>query len=198
MKKHPYDFTKDEGETPCNQADAEYAEGSVETEHTERRSNPCSDDCPNWDPSELDAKRAMAEAEEIRLRALAEADNARKRLLREKDEAVRFAASAVLSDIIPSLDNLDLALEHAKGNAACKDFFVGVEMTRKLLMEALQKHGLSQVGAVGEIFDPAIHEAMSLVQDPAVPDGAISALMTRGYKLHDRLLRPAKVIVAKN
>lgn len=199
MKKHPYDFmnqqpdenlegkTAPEAAAPAEEASkrADDAEG-----HAEER-------CGNCESTELAAQRALADAEEIRLRALAEADNARKRFLREKDEATRYAASSVLSDIIPALDNLDLALEHAKGNEACKDFLVGVEMTRKLLLEALQRHGLKPVGAVGEIFDPAVHEALSMAPHDEVPNGAICMLMTRGYMLHDRLLRPAKVVVCK-
>ena len=192
MKKHPYDFAKNESENTGNPENgAEEA-----TVYEERREQP-TEACANCDASEEAAQRAMAEAEEIRLRALADADNARKRFLREKDEAIRFAASGVLSDIIPALDNLDLALEHAKSNAACKDFFVGVEMTRKLLLEALQKHGLTRVGEIGDEFDPTVHEALSMVSSDEVPEGCVAVLMNRGYKLHDRLLRPAKVLVCK-
>lgn len=191
MKKHPYDFAKPDSEQP----------DAPETQEADQREGDApgasAEHCSNCDATELAAQRAMAEAEEIRLRALAEADNARKRFLREKDEAIRFAASSVLADIIPSLDNLDLALDHAKGNEACKDFFVGVEMTRKLLLEALQKHGLTRVGGVGDEFDPALHEALCTAASDTVPEGCICTLMNRGYKLHDRLLRPAKVVVSK-
>lgn len=195
MKKHPYDFAKQEA--PEAPEDAQNAAPEADEDFVEQRKEPGEERCANCDTSELAAQRALAEAEDMRLRALAEADNARKRFLREKDEAIRYAASGVLSDIIPALDNFDLALEHGKKLEACKDFFVGVEMTRKLLMEALQKHGLSAVGAVGEVFDPALHEAMSMAPDENVPSGSICLLMSRGYKLHDRLLRPAKVIVCK-
>lgn len=201
MKKHPYDFAKQEA--PDAEARAAEGEGGAENgaDFVEHRKNPPNDSvderCSNCDASEEAAQRALAEAEEMRLRALAEADNARKRFLREKDEAIRYAATGVLSEIIPALDNMDLALEHGKKNEACKDFYVGVEMTYKLLLAALQKHGLSQVGAVGEEFDPAVHEAVSMAPDENVPNGAVCALLNRGYKLHERLLRPAKVIVCK-
>lgn len=196
MKKHPYDFAKQEAENTEQQAAPESEAPECEAEQDARKES-ATEPCPNCDAASQAAERAMAEAEEIRLRALAEADNARKRMLREKDEATRYAASSVLADIIPSLDNLDLALEHAKSNEACKDFVIGVEMTRKLMLESLQKHGLKRVGEVGEMFDPTIHEALSLAADDNVPDGAISALVNRGYMLHDRLLRPAKVVVCK-
>lgn len=149
--------------------------------------------------AEIEELRAkLKEAEDARLRALAEADNARRRMAREKEEFLKYAASNVLGDILPSMDNLELALEHARGQAACKDFVIGVEMTRKLLMDALKKHGLVQVGVVGEPFDPNLHEAVGMEPNPDVPDGSVSKLMSAGYKLHDRLLRPARVVVSKN
>ncbi len=138
------------------------------------------------------------EADDARLRALAELDNAKKRLERERGEQVRFAAEKILSDIIPSLDNLDLALQHAGSDAACKDFVTGVRMTRKLMSDALAKHGLMQVGEVGEAFDPAVHEAVGMVKSAEVPDNHVCALLSNGYKLHERLLRPARVMVCKN
>jgi molecular chaperone GrpE len=137
------------------------------------------------------------EAEDLRLRSLAEMDNARKRMLKEHEESVKFAASNVLSDILPALDNLDLALEHARGRTACRDFFTGVEMTRKIMLDALKNHGLLAIGNEGEEFDPSIHEAVGVNQDPLVDDGAVSTVLTKGYKLHGRLLRPARVIVCK-
>ena len=141
--------------------------------------------------------QAKKEADDVRLRSLAELDNARKRLVRERDEQVRFAAEAVLADIIPSLDNLDLALQHAGVNEACKDLVLGVQMTRKLLLEALQKHGLEAVGAVGAPFDPSVHEAVGMASAPDVPEGHICTLVSRGYTLKERLLRPACVVVSK-
>ncbi|MDR1685709.1 MAG: nucleotide exchange factor GrpE [Desulfovibrio sp.] len=137
------------------------------------------------------------EADEERLRAAADLDNARKRLAREREEHARFAAEAVLSGIIPSLDNLDLALQHAAPDAACKNFVTGVRMTRKLMGDALAAHGLEQLGQVGEEFDPAVHEAVGTEDFPDVAAGCVGKLLTAGYKLHERLLRPARVLVCK-
>lgn len=138
------------------------------------------------------------EAEDSRLRALADLENAKKRLAREREDQVRFAAESVLSDIIPSLDNLDLALLHAGDNEACKNFVVGVQMTRKLMQEALAKHGLMQAGAIGEEFNPAVHEAVAMQPSDTIPEGHVCGLLSSGYSLHGRLLRPAKVMVCKN
>lgn len=135
--------------------------------------------------------------EEIRLRALAELDNAKKRLVREAEEQKRLAAESVLTDILPSLDNLDLALSHADDHDVCRNFVMGVQMTRKLLWESLTKHGLEEVGAEGDVFDPAVHEAVGMVDSPDVPEGYVCALLSKGYKLKDKLLRPARVMVCK-
>ncbi len=143
------------------------------------------------------ACQVKKEADDAKLRALAEVDNARKRMDRERGEHARFAAEKVLSSILPALDNLDLALRHATPDKACKDFVMGVEMTRKLLFDALRVHGLETVGEAGQPFDPALHEAVGMTDDPAVEDGAVCALLAPGYRLHDRLLRPARVMVCK-
>jgi molecular chaperone GrpE len=137
------------------------------------------------------------EADEVRLRALAELDNARKRLAREREEQARFASEAVLTAVIPSLDNLNLALQHAAPAEARTDFVTGVRMTRDLLLDALKQHGLQSVGEVGEVFDPARHEAVGVAASDEVPDGCVCSLLTAGYTLHGRLLRPAKVLVCK-
>lgn len=139
-----------------------------------------------------------AEAEKSRLLALADLDNARKRLQREKEEFMRYAGETVLADILPALDNLDLALAYAPEGKECQNFVVGVDMTRKLLLDALKRHGLEQVGELGENFNPAVHEAMGMEPSDKYVSGQVCCLMSKGYRLKDRLLRPAKVTVCKN
>ncbi|WP_320007838.1 nucleotide exchange factor GrpE [Maridesulfovibrio sp.] len=139
----------------------------------------------------------MGEAREERLRALAETENIKKRLVRETEELKKFAADSILSDLLPVLDNLDLALDHAKNLDACKDFVIGVDMTRKMFLDTLAKHGLKAVGKVGEEFDPNFHEAMGMAQVAELPDNSIAQIMQRGYVLKERVIRPAKVMVNK-
>ncbi len=141
--------------------------------------------------------KVKQEADEARLRALAEVDNTRKRLQREKDEHVAYAAEAVLADIIPALDNLDLALQHAGTVEACKNLVVGVEMTKKILLESLKRHGLDAIGSLGDPFDPAVHEAVNTEAHPDIPHDCVCGLLSKGYTLKGRLLRPAKVIVSR-
>ena len=138
------------------------------------------------------------EAEEDKLRALADVDNTKKRLQREKEEQSAYVAERILNDIIPALDNMHLALQHAPHDEGSKNFVLGVEMTLKLLLDALAQHGLEEVGRIGEAFDPAIHEAMGMNDIPEIPDNHISAMLSKGYRLKGRLLRPAKVMVCKH
>ncbi|WP_297827766.1 nucleotide exchange factor GrpE [uncultured Desulfovibrio sp.] len=144
--------------------------------------------------SQLEA-RLKAEVEELRLRSAAEMDNFKKRLNREHQEQMRYAAEKVLSDLLPTLDNLDLALQYGSRHEACKDMLQGVAMTRKLLLEAVIKHGLTPLGEEGEEFSPEVHEAMGFEARPDFASGVVARVLQRGYKLGDRLLRPAKVMV---
>ncbi|CAK7046727.1 MAG: Protein GrpE [Desulfovibrio sp.] len=157
---------------------------------------------PARDASEIPASASeecpqCAEANKARLLALAELENARKRMAREKEEFSKFAGESVIADILPAIDNLDLALAYAPEGKECQNFVVGVDMTRKLLLDALSRHGLEQVGALGEPFDPAKHEAMGMEPNAEYEDGQVCGLMSKGYKLKDRLIRPAKVTVCK-
>ncbi len=145
----------------------------------------------------LSPEEALKEAADIKLRALAEMENFKKRLQKEKDEHVRYAAEKVLADLLPSLDNLDLALKYGSQDAACRNTIMGVEMTRKLLLDALKKHGLERIGTVGETFDPEVHEAMSHDEDSGLEPGKVTEVLQMGYKLKERLLRPAKVRISK-
>ena len=139
------------------------------------------------------------EAEAVRLRALADSENVKKRLLRETEEMKKYAGESILADLLPVLDNLDLALAHT-GNldAACKNFVIGVDMTRKLFLDAVKGHGLEAVAATrGSEFNPEIHEAVGTVEDPDLDNNQIAQIVQGGYILKGRLLRPAKVMVNK-
>lgn len=132
-----------------------------------------------------------------RLRALAEMENFKKRLTREHEEQSRYASEKVLSDLLPTLDNLDLALQYGSQHEACRDMLMGVEMTRKLLLDAVRQHGLEPVGQEGEEFSPALHEGLSFEVRDDIEANCVSRVLQRGYKLKDRLLRPAKVSISK-
>ena len=142
--------------------------------------------------------KTKEETEQVRLRALAEMENYKKRLAREHSEQLTYAAERVLSSLLPSLDNLDLALQYGGQNEACKDMLMGIEMTRRLLLEAVKNHGLEPVGEVGEEFTPELHEGIAFEENGQMESNHVSKVMQRGYKLKGRLIRPAKVVISKN
>lgn len=129
------------------------------------------------------------------LRAAADLENAKKRAARERDEIQRFGIEKVLRDLLPVADGLDRALASAPAGDALAD---GVRLVRASLEQALAKHGVTAFSAMGERFDPALHEALLQVPTGAAPPGTVVLEHARGFKLHDRLLRPAMVGVATN
>lgn len=138
-------------------------------------------------------RREIADLRDRSMRTLADFDNYRKRAERERRDAVRYAGSAPLGDLLEVVDNLSRAL--AAGGSA-DDLKTGVEMTLRQLEEVLRRHGVEGVAAAGERFDPAVHEAVSRLEDPDVEAPTVVEELQRGYRLHERLLRPARVVVA--
>lgn len=144
--------------------------------------------------------QALADVEELKkdnLRVLADSENFKKRLQREKEDYFKFATSAILEEIIPVMDNLDLALAHGKQAEACKDLVTGVEMTMNIFLDTMKKHGLEQIAEVDVPFDPARHEALGQVERNDVGENTVCQMLQKGYMLKDRLLRPAKVMVSR-
>lgn len=139
----------------------------------------------------------LKEAHERMLRAVADLDNYKKRAHKEKEEAQKFGNERLLRDFVPVMDNLDRALEHAKSNADFEGLLTGVAMTRKQFEEALGRHGVKSFSAVGQPFDPHLHEAMQQVIDSEVPPNHVVSELLRGYTLNDRLIRAALVVVSK-
>lgn len=138
------------------------------------------------------------EAQEIRLRALAEMENFKKRLQKDHDEQIRYAIDNLLTDMLPVLDSLDLAIQYGSNDDACKDILMGVSMTRKLFLDTLKQYGVTVLGELNEPFNPELHEAIAHEEREDIPEGHVSALHQRGYQLYERLLRPAKVSVSSN
>ncbi len=131
------------------------------------------------------------------LKAIADSENYKKRLTREKEDYCRYAVSSFIEEVIPVIDNLELALEHGRKNEACKDLVQGVEMTLNMFYQVLEKNNLKQVGSEGEDFDPNFHEAMAQQERADMDEGKICHVMQKGYLLGERLVRPAKVLVSK-
>lgn len=147
---------------------------------------------------QLEAKAKEAQANYDRyVRQLAELENYKKRTLRDKEETIRFANESLIKDMLPIVDNLERAVAHAQGGGNGKPLVEGVELVLKGLIDALGKHGLVQVSAIGQPFDPERHEAMAQVETDSHAPNTVVDEHHKGYLLFDRLLRPALVTIAK-
>jgi molecular chaperone GrpE len=131
------------------------------------------------------------------LRLSAEMENFKKRVEKEKVESYKFANENLLKDLLPILDNLERALEHGHEAENTKAFLEGVDMVLKGFLAILEKHGVTRIEASGEEFDPNQHEAVMVQEDNSRPPGVVISQLQKGYRLHDRLVRPAMVVVSK-
>src|ERR1043166_7929588 len=133
------------------------------------------------------------------LRTTADFDNYKKRALREKQEAIKFANESLLEKLIPVLDAFDMALAATRNGKSdeMQSLQTGISMVHQQLKSVLVDAGLEEVDASGKAFDPNLHEAVSQKETDEVPEGQVVEQMRKGYKLRDRLLRPATVVVAK-
>jgi molecular chaperone GrpE len=167
------------------------------TRQTSAETEPVAADNPSTSSSPLDDWAKERDALVDRLaRTQADFENTRKRLEKEQQEYREFALTDALRSLLPSLDSLDWALQTPADNLG--DFRGGVELIRKQLQDALEKLGMTPISARGEPFDPHYHEAVDIVDTPKSPPNTVVDEVRRGYKLKDRLLRPAMVLVAGN
>ncbi len=150
--------------------------------------------------AELKARAAKADEHwERLLRTAADLENVRKRAVRDRQDAVRYANEALVAKLVPVLDNFDAAVTAAGAAAAgsADSLRVGVQMIHVQLRSVLAEAGLEEVDATGQAFDPNLHEAVSHQDSADVPEGHVLQQLRKGYKLKDRLVRPATVVVAR-
>lgn len=131
------------------------------------------------------------------LRLAAEFDNYKRRVQRDQRDTIRFANEKLFKDLLPTLDNLERALQSGREQARIEGLLEGVDLTYKHFLDTLQKMGIKQVTSVGETFDPAQHQAVGQVESTTAPENVVVDEYQKGYFLHDRILRPAMVTVAK-
>ncbi|MGE0008118.1 MAG: nucleotide exchange factor GrpE [Parvibaculaceae bacterium] len=158
------------------------------------------------DPGESEISALREEAGKLKdqlLRTLAEMDNLRKRTEREKAEATLYAATNFARDILSVSDNMDRALATAEADhlkeatEPVKNLVAGVEMTRRELLNVFERHGIRRIDPMGEKFDPHFHQAMFEVPTDEQPPGTVVQVMQPGFKIGERVMRPAMVGVAK-
>ena len=135
------------------------------------------------------------------LRLLADFDNHRKRTVRDLEDGRRYANESLLRDFLPVMDNLERALSHAKDGSdlvpACQGLLEGLRLTAKQFLEMLEKNGVTRVPSEGQPFDPAVHEAVGYAESTAHAEGTVVEVYQQGYKILNRLIRPAMVTVSR-
>ena len=179
---------EDQGEpTPCAPSDGEAEENGEVEDNGE---------------SVGELRREAAKYKDQLLRTLAEMENLRRRTQKEREDAARYAASPLVKDLLAVADNLGRALssvsaEDRAANPALEAVVSGVEMTERGLQNVFERHNIARLDPVGEPFDPNVHEALYEIPNTESPNGTVLQVIEVGYKLHDRLLRPAKVGVSR-
>jgi molecular chaperone GrpE len=153
--------------------------------------------------AELDLLRQkLAEANDKMLRALAEADNVRKRGEKERQDTAKYAVTSFARDMLVVADNLSRAIfaitpEQRDADPVLKNLMIGIDATQRVLMQALETNGIKRVDPMGQKFDPNLHEVMFEAEMPGKDAGTVIQVLDAGYTIFDRLLRPARVGVAK-
>ena len=208
MRRNPYQKQRTKSDDHLSFAEDEHFEANEQLFNEEQAEEAAGEEAPEETAATGEAApesapvddlvaRLKAEMDDARLRQAAEMENYKKRLAREHQEQLRFAAEKVLGDLLPTLDNLELALQYGSKDEACKDMLQGVAMTHKLLLDAVTKHGLTPVGETGDPFNPEFHEAVGFDGNAQLEPNHVARVLQRGYKLGDRLLRPAKVMISQ-
>jgi len=173
---------------------------------SEPQSPPASAEETVADPEQAETQEAPADQlnqalleaaqwKEVALRTAAELDNYRKRMAREMQDTARFANAGLLESLLPVLDNFEYGLNAAKTENEKSNLYRGLSMVLKQVQDFLRDQGVEEINASGK-FDPNVHEAMTQQPSGTVPEGGILYQTRKGYRLHDRLLRPASVVLS--
>jgi molecular chaperone GrpE len=187
-------------------SDQEAKADQVGSEKPDKKQNKqeSSDQAPQAAPEEDLVERMRALEQEVKesqdqlLRKAAEFENSRKRLAREKEESIRYANAALLNDVVPIIDDFERAIQSAADSRDFDAFHTGVSMIEKQMVSMLERNwGLKRFSANGEPFDPEKHEAIAVEETDRHDSEIVLEDYQKGYLLHDRVLRPAKVKVAR-
>lgn len=176
----------------------EIDDADEDVEETMRRAVAAVEEVERGEESSLERdvdrlEREIADLRDRSMRTLADFDNYRKRADRERTEVRRYALMEPLRDLLEVVDNLERAV--AAGGSA-DDLKLGIDMTLRQLGDVLRRHGVSAIEAAGKPFDPAVHEAVSRQEAEGVDEPTVADELQKGYLLHERLVRPARVVVA--
>ena len=162
--------------------------------------DPVSPDAPDSDAIDGDPY-AELEADvmkwrELAVRTAADLDNFRKRSAREREDAIRYANQGLLEDLLPVIDNFEMGMLAAAQDKSSM-IYIGMDMVRRQLSDFLSSQGAEEIPSEGKAFDPNVHEAVQQEESADAPEGRVLRVIRRGFRLRDRLLRPASVVVSK-
>jgi len=190
-----------EEETTPEEATPEEAapeEAEVEVEETPEAASEEQEATPT-EPEMTELEKAQAEAAEMKtryLRSVADMENYRKRMAREKQDIIRGAAASVIESLLPVLDNMKLGLQAAENHPEAKDVTTGFKMVEDQLKKSLSEQGLEELVPDGQAFDPNLHECIAHQPSAEVAEDHVIQTVRAGYRLNDRLIRAANVIVS--
>lgn len=176
----------------------------TEIENKEKETNPIQDELNQALMLYSKAEEEVAQLKEQLLRMAADSENLRKRSAKQVDDASKFAVNSFAKDLIEVLENLYLATNNIPAEKLEEDpnlasIFQGVEMTKTTLLNVFEKHGIKRIFPnIGDSFDHNFHQAVAHIPQPEFSDNSIVNIMRAGYALHDRLIKPAMVVVAKS
>lgn len=191
MTNHPIDSSDDmveEKSQPFDELQPDPANESTDVD----------DELEGLEQAVESAEQELVRHRDAMLRMQAEMDNLRKRLIRDQERSRKFALEGVMKDLLQVRDSLERALEIKPENATVESLREGQELTLKLFSKVLGDHGLEIIDPEGEAFDPEWHEAVAVLPSDDTPENTVLNVMQKGFRLHDRLIRPAMVVVAKN
>jgi len=143
------------------------------------------------------ADQDLAKHRDALLRMQAEMENLRKRLQREVEKSRKFALERIMKDLLQVRDSMDRGLAAADESATIESLREGQQLTQKMLAKVMQDHGLEVIDPLGQAFDPELHEAMTVMPSAEAAENTVLEVLQRGFRLHDRLLRPAMVVVSR-
>ena len=195
-KAEPEKAETNQAESSANKASEETGDDQDAPEEEKADSQPEGSEAPEEKADSVKtAEQQKKEDDEKYMRLMAEFQNYKKRVAKEKQDIQSFANEKIITELLEVLDNFERSLEHSSD--ADENYVKGMEMIFQQLKTAMEKAGLKEIQALGEDFDPAVHNAVMQEESDELESGKVSKVLQKGYKLNDKVIRAAMVAVAK-
>ena len=195
-KAEPEKAETNQAESPADKASEETGDDQDAPEEEKADGQPEGSEAPEEKADSVKtAEQQKKEDDEKYMRLMAEFQNYKKRVAKEKQDIQSFANEKIITELLEVLDNFERSLEHSSD--ADENYVKGMEMIFQQLKTAMEKAGLKEIQALGEDFDPAVHNALMQEESDELESGKVSKVLQKGYKLNDKVIRAAMVAVAK-